>query len=100
MNNKVHLTIHVPGGFIDPLDHFWVAFGYDIGRMTGYDFGIPLRAVEAWRIARALGKSAENAISLSPSKRKYLLILAVNNCYWGGPDGMWEELFDDVSDAA
>lgn len=35
-------------------------------------------------------------MDVSPSKRKYLIILAVNNCYWGGPEGMWEELFDDA----
>jgi len=97
MKNKVHLTIHVPGGFIDPLDYFWTCFRYDIGRIQDdLEYVDPLSARDAWRITKAIGKAVENAFDLSPSNLKYLIILAVNNSYWGGPEGMWEELFDEA----
>lgn len=86
MKNKIHLTIHFPGGVLDPLDLFWVLFNHDLKRIADehQDFET-IRARDAWRIARAIGKAAENALDLSPAKRKYHLILAVNGSYLGGP---------------
>ena len=86
-----------PGGVVHPDDYFWLLFKFDVAKIVEeYQDFATIRARDAWRIAKALGVAAQHAMDVSPSKRKYLIILAVNNCYWGGPDGMWEELFDEA----
>lgn len=94
--NKIHLTIHFPGGTIDPMDLFWVLFRYDVRAIAeAYQDIETITARDAWRIAKAFGKAAENSFDVCPIKRKYYLVLSVNGCYSGGHEGMWEKLFDD-----
>lgn len=94
--NKIHLAIHFPGGAIDLMDLFWVLFRYDVRAITeAYQDFERITARNAWRIAKAFGKAAENSFDVCPIKRKYYLVLSVNNVYSGGHEGMWEELFDD-----
>ena len=97
MANKVHLNIHFPGGGVDPWDLFWVLFKHDVAKIAEeYQDFETIRARDAWRIAKAIGKAAEHSFDVCPIKRQYYLTLAVNDTYLGGPDGMWEELFDDA----
>lgn len=80
----------------DPEDYFWLLLRFDVAKIAEvYQNFATIRARDAKRIAKALGVAAQHAMDVSPSKRRYLLILGVNNCYFVGPDGMWEELFDD-----
>lgn len=95
--NRIHLTIHFPGGAIDPVDLFWALFQHNVRAIAeAYQDFETITARDAWRIAKALGKAAENSFDVCPIKRKYYLVLSVNCCYSGGADGMWEELFDDA----
>lgn len=55
-----------------------------------------IRARDAWRIAKAFGQPASYAFDVLPITRQYYLVLSVNDCYWGGPDGMWQKLLDDA----
>ncbi|HEV7246227.1 MAG TPA: hypothetical protein VGN93_04475 [Shinella sp.] len=59
--NKIHLTIHFPGGAIDPMDVFWVLFKHDVHRVEEeyQDFEV-ITARDAWRIAKAFGYAAQH----------------------------------------
>ena len=95
--NTIHLTIHHPGGTIDPLDAFWVLFNERLRLIDEeYQYVEKLRARDAWRIAKAFGHAAQQSFDVLPVKRQFYIGLGVNGRYYGGPDGMWEELFDDA----